>query len=466
MLTISDKATCQTDLLQFTKTVFLDTKGSEFLENWHHTVICRALEKVFIGDTKRLIINLPPRYSKTELAVINFIAWCVGIFPDCEFIHASYSKRLAATNTWKTKAIVESEIYKQIFGNIHLRGDSKAKDEWRTTEGGVVYATGSEGTITGYGAGKMRDKFGGAIIIDDPHKASEATSEIRRQNVIDWFTTTMQSRTNSLHTPIIVIMQRLHEKDLAGFLLDGGNGEKWDHIVIPVLNEKDEPLWEYKHALSDLERMRSSNPYVFAGQYMQTPSPMGGGIFKNDWWKFYKAAPNVLHKIITGDTAQKTKEHNDYSVFQCWGHMEDGNICLLDQIRGKWEAPELKIQFKAFWTKHYGSGTETRGRLRSAYIEDKASGTGLIQDIKKNERIPVVAVQRNTDKVTRAMDMAPYISSGYVYLPEDAPWLSDYLSEFSRFTPMMTHEHDDQIDPTLDAINILLCPAGKESGTW
>ena len=198
---------------------------------------------------------------------------------------------------------------------------------------------------------------------------------------------------------------------------------------------------------------------------MQSPSPLGGGIFKDEWWKFYSVAPNVEYKIITADTAQKTKERNDYSAFQCWGVL-DNNIYLLDQIRGKWEAPDLKIQFKAFWAKHFGSGTETRGQLRSAYIEDKVSGTGLIQDIKKNDGIPVIAVQRNTDKVTRAMDMAPYIASGYVYLPENTHWLSEYLSEFARFTPLMTHEFDDQIDPTLDAINILLRPAENESGTW
>ena len=465
MLSISKKVDCKTDLLEFTKTTFESFTGDQFIENHHHRLICTALERVIIGDIKRLIINLPPRYSKTELAVVNFIAWAIGIFPDSHFIHASYSKRLASNNSGKIKALVESEIYQEIFNNISLRDDTKAKDEWATRQGGVVYATGSEGTITGYGAGKLRKTFGGAIVIDDPHKASEASSEVRRENVIEWFRTTMESRTNSAYTPIIIIMQRLHENDLAGWLLNGGNGEKWENIVIPAINEKGEPLWEFRHTLQELRRMEKSNPYVFAGQYMQRPAPLGGGIFKDDWWKFYTVAPNVEYKIITADTAQKVKEHNDFSVFQCWGVYEN-NIYLLDQLRGKWEAPELKTQFKAFWLKHYGTGTETVGRLRSAYIEDKASGTGLIQDIKRNENIPVIPVQRNIDKVTRAMDMSPYIASGYVYLPSNVSWLSEYLSEFARFTPLMTHEHDDQIDPTLDAINILLRPADIEAGTW
>lgn len=464
-LSMQQKIDCKTDLLTFAKTMFKFSSGADFIENWHHKIMCAALERTIIGDVKRLIINLPPRYSKTELAVINYIAWSLGVCPDSEYIHASYSKRLATTNSWKVKSVVESDIYREIFPNTMIREDSKAKDEWRTTTGGIIYATGSEGTITGYGAGKMRDHYGGAIIIDDPHKAGEATSEVRRSNIIDWYTTTMASRTNSPNTPIILIMQRLHEKDLAGWLLDGGSGEKWEHVMIPVLDEKDEPLWEFKHTRKDLERMEEKNPYVFAGQYMQKPSPLGGGIFKESWWKFYSVPPNIEYKIITGDTAQKTSERNDFSVFQLWGFFE-GNIYLLDQIRGKWEAPELRMQFKAFWNKHVGSGIQTVGRLRSAYIEDKASGTGLIQDAKTIDKIPVNAVQRNTDKVSRAMDCAPYISSGFVHLPEDVEWLSTYMSEFARFTPLMSHEHDDQIDPTLDAIDLLLRPADRWAGVW
>jgi len=464
-LAIDKKIDCKTDLFEFTSTVFKVNNKSEFKNNWHHSLICEKLEKVVIGRIKRLIINLPPRYSKTELAVINFIAWSLGIFPDSEFIHASYSKRLAASNSWKVRELIDSKVYKEIFPSVVLRDDFQAKDEWKTTRGGVVYATGAEGTITGYGAGKMRDSFGGAIIIDDPHKANEANSAIRRKNVIDWFSNTMTSRLNSVNTPIIIIMQRLHEEDLSGFLLNGGNGEKWEHVVIPAINEKNEPLWDYKHSIVNLKRMESSNPYVFASQYMQNPSPLGGGIFKDEWWKFYIVAPNVDYKIITADTAQKTKEYNDYSVFQLWGYLE-GNIYLLDQLRGKWEAPDLRIRFKAFWKKHFGVGSATKGQLRSAHIEDKVSGSGLIQDLKRAEKIPISAIQRNKDKVSRAMDTVPYISSGYVFLPESANWLNDYLAEFSRFTPLMTHKHDDQIDPTLDAIDILLRPSKQEAGVW
>ena len=244
-MTPSEIATYRTDLLEFSKCMFRARKHADFKDNFHQHQICSALEKVVIGKIKRLIINVPPRAGKTELAVVNFISWCMGNFPDSEFIHASYSKRLATNNTYQARAIMQHEVYGEIFGSIGLSRDSTAKDEFRTDTGGIVYATGSDGTITGYGAGKMRKTFGGAIIIDDPHKAGEANSDVMRQNVIDWFSTTLESRKNSPDTPIILIMQRLHENDLSGFLLNGGNGERWDHLNIPAATpDMQKSFWE------------------------------------------------------------------------------------------------------------------------------------------------------------------------------------------------------------------------------
>ena len=152
-MTPAEIADNRTDLLTFSKTMFSARKGANLKYNWHQSAICEALEKVVIGRTKRLIINVPPRSGKTELAVKNFIAWCMGNFPDSEFIHASYAKRLATANTYEVRAIMLHEVYQQIFSHTALSGDSKAKDEFRTEQGGIVYATGADGTITGYGAG-------------------------------------------------------------------------------------------------------------------------------------------------------------------------------------------------------------------------------------------------------------------------------------------------------------------------
>lgn len=448
-MTPSEIADNRTDLLTFSKTMFRARKGAELKYNWHQSAICEALEKVVIGQCKRLIINVPPRSGKTELAVKNFIAWCMGNFPDSEFIHASYSKRLASANTYEVRAIMQDETYQQIFSHTELAGDSKAKDEFRTAQGGIVYATGADGSITGYGAGKMRPTFGGCIVIDDPHKAGEANSPIMRQNVIDWFQTTMESRKNSPDTPIIVIMQRLHEMDLSGFLLSGGNGEHWHNVCIAALDERDQSFWPDQFITEDLHRQRSSNSYVFAGQMMQQPAPAGGGIFKDAWWRYWQVQPDLEYRMIYADTAMKTGEANDYSVLQCWGKTKDGKAVMLDQLRGKWEAPELLAQARAFWFKHKAQAGAT---LRQMKVEDKASGTGLIQQLKR-EGVPVAGIPRDRDKVTRAYDVAPMIESGNVLLPANAPWLSDFLAEAAVFP---NGQHDDQLDPMMDAISDML----------
>ena len=452
---------CRISLLSFSEYIFA-SKGDKFKVNWHHEELCYALEDVVAGKTKRLIINIPPRYSKTQLVVINFIAWSLGSYPDSEYIHASYSKVLATKNSYYVKQMVTSEAYRVLFPHIALMSDSKAKSEWRTTMGGVVYASGAGGTITGYGAGKMREVFGGAIIIDDPHKAGEVASEVKRDNVKEWYKTTIESRKNSKNTPIIIIMQRHHEEDLTGHLLEDGI-DKWVHIKMPAISDKGVALWNYKHTLAGLAKEKARDSYVFAGQYMQSPAPKGGGIFRNDWWKYYDVEPSFTYRLITGDTAQKTGQHNDYSVFQCWG-VYDNNVYLIDQIRGKWESPELRRVFIAFYNKHNAkSGV---GTIRKVYIEDKVSGTGLIQDIRREQAINIAAVQRNRDKVVRARDVAPFIESGRVRLPSSSIWLSDYLSEFESFTPLLTHRHDDQVDATLDAVDRALINVRVIGGVW
>ena len=438
---------CQSDLYSFARWGFLHQRGRKWLRNWHHKVICDKLMEVFDGRCKRLIINIPPRYSKTELAVINFIAWCLGNAPDCEFIHASYSARLAAGNSFRIREMVRSEWYHEVFPNVRLQIGSEAKDDWRTTVGGVIYATGAAGTITGYGAGKMREDgagFGGAIIIDDPHKADEATSDTMRENVIDWFQNTIESRTNGPETPIIVIMQRLHEEDLSGWLLAGKNGEVWDHLCIPAMNEADEALWPEKHSLDKLRAMEQSSPYVFAGQYMQRPAPLGGGIFKINWWQYYRpeALPPVKRIIHSWDTAFKTKASNDYSVRTIWADTDKGYF-LLDMWKQKVEFPDLKRMVTSYPQEH---------EPHAILVEDKASGQSLVQELQRDTMLPIVPIKVDTDKVSRAFAVTPLIESGRVFLPEGAPWLAEYINSLASFP---NASHDDDVDSTTQALAYL-----------
>lgn len=448
-------ADCQASLYAFARNMFRARRGQTMLDNWHQETICANLEQVVLGRINRLIINIPPRSGKTEIAVKSFMAWGMGLFPDSEYIHASYSKRLATANAYDTRALMQHETYRAIFPYVALQDDSKARDEFRTTLGGIVYATGSEGTITGYGAGKMRQGFGGAVIIDDPIKPGEATSALLRQNVLSWYQNTIQSRLNKPETPIIVIMQRLHEEDLSGWLLNGGSGETWTHLNIPAKDGEGKSFWPAQFPPEMLDRLETSSSYVFAGQYMQNPAPLGGGLFKDEWWRFLDVQPLIRWRAIYADTAQKTKEQNDYSVFQCWGKTIDGQAVMLDMVRGKWEAPELETMARAFWAKHHA--VQNAGPLRAFKVEDKVSGTGLIQKLKR-EGIPILPIERNIDKVTRAMDAAPYVQSGNVILLRNLAPLVDFLSEASVFP---NGAHDDMIDAAMSAITDMMAPENR-----
>lgn len=215
-------------------------------------------------------------------------------------------------------------------------------------------------------------------------------------------------------------------------------------------------LWELKHTREEFKIIEEGDPYTCSAQYQHSPNPAGGGMFKDKYWKYYSVLPSDIDLIrIYADTAQKTKEHNDYSVFQCWARSPSTGIYLIDQVRGKWEAPELESKCVEFWNKHKPTQFKPRG-AQALKVEDKSSGSSLIQSIKKDYLIPVEAIQRNTDKVLRAMGVVKYFASGYIHLPLGAEWLHDYKEEFRKFSPLMTHKHDDQIDPTMDAVEDLI----------
>lgn len=450
---------CHNDFYFYSRYFFKLRHGFKWLRASHHHKICDAMTRVYRGECKRLIINIPPRYSKTELVVVCFTSWAFGKHPDCEFIHTSYSATLAVNNSQLSREIIESKEYSDIFPQTRIRKDYRGRKDWRTTEGGVFYATGDQGTITGYGAGKHRSGFSGALIIDDPHKADEARSSIRRKAVINRFQNTLESRLNSPETPIVLIMQRLHTEDLTGWLLSGGNGEQWEHLCLPALAPYEEgselrALWPAKHSKRKLDQMNAANAYVFACQYQQRPYVLGGNIIRGAWFKLYALPPRIMYRAIYGDTAQKAEEANDYTVFQCWGYGEDNRIYLLDQVKGKWESPDLKKRCVAFWNKH--KAIMRMGTLRALKIEDKSSGTGLIQDLGKESGIPIIGIPRSRDKYSRVLDVCDYIKAGHVCLPEGAPFLSDFIGECEEFTADDSHAHDDQVDAMVDAIKEML----------
>lgn len=453
------------DFTLFARFFFKVLKGTKFVFSDHHHVICDALMDVFYGRTTHLIINMPPRYSKTELAVKLFSAWCYVKNPKCEFIHLSYADILALDNSESIKSVLKSEEFQKLWPHVTIKANKDSKKAWGTEQGGVFYATAAGGPITGFGAGKLDDfegdnGFGGAIIIDDPLKPDDAYSDPKRNGVNRRWDETIKSRFNSTKTPCIVIMQRLHEEDFCGTLLKDEE-YSFRHLVLPAIVDEGLPteraLWPQKHSLDALKAMQKKNTYMFSGQMQQRPSPLGGGILKGSWFGRYTVVPPLKYRAVFIDTAQKAKQHNDYQVAELWGIGEDGYLYLLDVMRDKFEAYELEVKVPDFWNKHRA---DKNGRLRYMAVEDKSSGTELIQKIRRKIKpvIPVREIPRGpaANKLTRVMDVQGYIESGYVKIPQDAPWVHDFVTECEAFTADDTHAHDDQIDPMCDAISQML----------
>lgn len=430
------------DFYVFSRWMFRHQKGFNFARAPHHKIICDALMRVYRGECTRLIINIPPRYSKTLLCVDNFMAWALGHNTDAEFIHTSYSGRLAIGNSWATRGIVQHEEYARIFPEVRLCTDSKAKDEWRTTDGGCVYAVGAGGTITGYGAGKHRDGFGGCIILDDPHKADEARSEVRRQNVIDWFQNTLESRKNSPHTPIIVVMQRLHENDLSGWLLAGGNGEQWEHVCMPALREDGTALWPEKHSAETLMRMRDASPYTFAGQYQQQPSAPEGNLFKPDNIPIIDAMPEYMQYVRAWDLAS-TAGGGDWTVGFKLAISHDGaRIIIADVVRLRGSPEEVEAAIKNTAQR---DGKECVIRLPQ---DPGQAGKSQISYLTKQLiGFNIHSATVSGDKITRAEPFASQCNVGNVSMLKSG-W-NDQLIDEMRMFPNGTF--DDQIDAGSDA---------------
>lgn len=454
--------------LAFSKYFFPAREGMEFIEGPHHAVIGDVLDEVLAGERHRVIITLPPGYTKTEAAVVNFIARGFAINPACRFIHATFSDDLARENSEKIKSLIELPEFAQMQ-TVTIKTDTKAKDRWKTDQGGGMLAKAAGGPITGFRAGDMdKSRFSGALVVDDPLKPDDAFSPTKRAAVNKRATNTFRSRLAHERVPIVVIMQRLHSDDFVGHLLTGGTGEVWDHLDLPVLidsaaeypkewthgkpiehNLPDGPLWPAKQDAEEIEVIKA-DAYTFASQYMQRPVSIEGALFDMAGVKWYTESelPEIDYYRMYADTAQKTAERNDFSVLELWGKAKGGQAVLVDLLRGKWEAPDLERNALAFWDKHKGKV------VRGLRVEDKSSGTGLIQSL-KTQGIPISGIQRNRDKYTRGLDAAPWVATGQVWLPSKAPFTESLRYEMQTFDGLGTG-FDDQIDPMMDAIADML----------
>jgi predicted phage terminase large subunit-like protein len=413
-----------------------------------------------------LVVEAPPQHGKST-TVADFITWVAGNKPNLSIGFASYSDTLGIKTNLYLQRTFKSQLFQSIFPKCRLPG---LRDQLICNQN-IINFLGCDG-------GFRNTTIGGSItgegldlgVIDDPFKGrAEANSQTIRNKVWDWFTDDFSTRFSE-SSGLLLIMTRWHVDDIVSRL------EKVSELPIKVITyraiaeqdekyrKKGEPLFPEHKSLDFLEerkiRMASFN---WEAVYQQNPRVVGGNIIKGSYFRYYTILPKLQYRNIYADTAQKTAEANDYTVFECWGKGVDGNIYLVDLWRGKWDAVNLELNATIFWNKHNIKDSTNSdfehpalGKLRTMKIEDKVSGTGLIQTLPNRHKIPVEAIQRNKDKYTRVCDNLGYIESGFVYLPVESSFTQTFVKECEEFSADGGHSNDDQVDPLLDAIEDML----------
>lgn len=439
---------CLDSLHSFTKLAWHVVEPKQpFVDGWHIRAICEHLEAVTRGEIRNLIISVPPRHMKSIAVAVMWPAWVWLRDPSKRWIFSSYGGSLSVRDSIKCRRVIESPIYKDTFDlDWKLSDDQNMKTRFNNTKTGYRIATSVGGTGTGEG--------GDFIVVDDPMKATEAESEVARQNVVDWWDNEMSTRGNNPATfAKVIIMQRLHQNDLAGHCIKQGG---YEVLRLPAefdckpsvtsigwedpRRERGELLWPERFTKEALEPLKKTlGSRGTASQLQQDPKASGDGLFKRKHWKFYKELPargQWLRIIQFWDTAQKPGISNDYSVGATWIETMSGYY-LADLIRDKFEYPQLKQTIKSYAAKWQVNGVQ---------IEDKASGISLIQDLRQETTLPIIAYDPGQkDKQVRAAAATPSVESGNCFLPEGAKWVEDFISEHESFPD---GDNDDQVDTT------------------
>lgn len=461
------------DHAYFSKFATKALDGNDHIDTAFDPIINSALDKTFTGEIKRLLINIPPGYGKTARAVWAYVARGFAINPGSRFIHSSYSDKLVQDNSSKIRDLINHNDYRKLFPYVNFKEDSKAKGLWKTDQGGSFLASPSGGAITGFRAGLVNSDylFSGAFIIDDPLKPDDALSDTKRDFINQRWHNTFKSRLAHPDVPVIVIMQRIHEEDFTWELLEN-SGEQWHHLVLPAYID---PEYEYKqsgiyvdHGLpegslwdvkADDKRAQALMDNI---QYSQEPTPAKGEVYEREWFKRYSGMPKNIKKwSIYCDTASKVKKYNDYSVFQLWAQTTSNEGYLVKQWRDKVKVPYLIGKLETF----YQESEKISGTKRIPIsIEDKDSGTGLIQglELKSDDdgvNYNVKAIQRNEGKYARALKAAPHIKDGEIHIMI-GPEGDGLITEASKFKADDSHKFDDQLDPMADFINYELPNSG------
>jgi len=438
------------DFSTFVRKVFETVSpGDVFLPNWHIDAMTYAAELVIGGKINRLITTVPPRHLKSIIFSVALPAYLLGLDPTMRIICVSYSSELAIKHAIDFRAVLASAWYCRAFPKTMVSREKDTQFETMTTARGYRYATSLGGTLTGRGAD--------LIVLDDPQKPEETLSEAHRNSAGQWFDATLLSRLDSKSEgAVVLVMQRLHEDDLAGRLLEKGG---WEHLKIAAIAEQEERITvgrrrihkrtvgtvidSRRESLEDLERLKQSmGELFFSAQYQQEPIPLAGNLIKAEWFKQYDVAPTYSYNdvlVISIDTAMKGAPSADYSVATVWLARGE-NAYLIDLWRDRVDYPELRRAVH---------------RLKEEYptavllIEDKGSGTSLIQDLRSENKAPI-PINPEGDKITRLAAVSVQFESGAIWFPKGAPWLGSLKAELLGFPNV---KYDDQVDSISQALS-------------
>ena len=408
-----------------------------FIEGRHHRIIAEKLEKIAAGELKRLIVNMPPRHSKSEFASYLMPAWFLGRNPKLKIIQATHNTELAVRFGRKVRNLIETEAYYEIFPETKLKADDKAAGRWGTEAGGEYFAAGVGAAVTGRGA----DLF----IIDDPHSEQDALSEGAFDNAYEWYTSGPRQRLQP-GGAIILVMTRWGTKDLTGKLMKAQANDmmsdEWEVVEFPAIMPSDKPLWPEFWNKDDLLKVKAALPVAkWNAQWQQQPTATEGAIVKREWWQTWEKedVPPVKYIMQSYDTAFSKKETADYSAITTWGvfQPEEGgaeHIILLDARRGRYNFPELKevaLEEYEYWEPDM------------VIVEAKATGTPLTDELRRTG-IPVLnyTPAKGRDKVTRMHTVAPIFEAGMVWAPEKK-FADEVIEECAAFP---NGDHDDFVD--------------------
>jgi predicted phage terminase large subunit-like protein len=431
------ESSIRNDFLTFVKHVWPD-----FIEGSHHKRIAEKFNKLADGKIKRLIINMPPRHTKSEFGSYLLPAWMVGRNPKLKIIQSTNTTELSVRFGRKAKGLMDSAEYKQVF-KTRLNPDSQAAGKWETEQGGEYYAAGVGSAITGRGAD--------LLIIDDPHSEQDAMNAQALDRTYEWYTSGPRQRLQPGGS-IIVIMTRWNEKDLTGRLLSAQKevkADQWEIVEFPAIMPSGKPVWPEYWKLQDLESVRASIPLAkWNAQYMQNPTSEEGALIKREWWKDWEdeELPPLEHVIQSYDTAFMKKETADYSAITTWGVFrpsEDDppNLILVDSLKGRYEFPELRrlaLEQYGYWNPE------------TVIVESKASGLPLTYELRKMG-IPVInfTPSKGNDKHTRVNAVSPMFESGLIWAPKEMEFAQEVIEECAAFP---YGDHDDLVDSMTQAV--------------